>query len=114
MFTAEAARQGVTQRAIAPKEIVERCLYALINEGADVLAEGIAARAGDIDVVYVNGYGFPAARGGPMYAADQIGPGNMFKRIEAMRERFGGHWRPSPLLKRLAETRGKFGDNIQA
>jgi 3-hydroxyacyl-CoA dehydrogenase len=114
MFAAEAARQGVTRRAIGPEEIVERCLYALINEAADILAEGIAERAGDIDVVYVNGYGFPATRGGPMYAADQIGPETVYAGILALQARFGDHWRPSPLLSRLAESGGKFGDDCQA
>jgi 3-hydroxyacyl-CoA dehydrogenase len=104
LFETEAERQGVTRRKIAPEEIVKRCLYALVNEGADILAEGIAARAGDIDVIYVNGYGFSAKRGGPMYAAEQIGLRTVYAEIEGLRERFGNHWRPSPLLRRLAES----------
>jgi 3-hydroxyacyl-CoA dehydrogenase len=110
VFAAEAARQGVTRRAIGPEEIVARCLYALVNEGADILAEGIAARPGDIDVVYVNGYGFPAGRGGPMYAADRIGLGRVLSDIRALRERFGDHWRPSALLADLVAQGKSFAD----
>ena len=99
----EAARQGVERRPIAPDEIVKRCLYALVNEGAYIVEEGIAARPGDIDVVYINGYGFPAARGGPMFAADTIGLDKVYADIEGFRARFGDHWRPSRLLARLAE-----------
>ena len=68
------AQQGVTRRAIRKEEIVERLIYPMINEGARILEEGIAARPGDIDVVWINGYGWPAWRGGPMWYADEIGP----------------------------------------
>ena len=102
VFAEEAARQGVARRRIEPDEIVKRCLYALVNEGADILAEGIAARSGDIDVIYLNGYGFPADRGGPMFAADQIGLDVVNAEIEGFRVQFGNHWRPSRLLAELA------------
>jgi len=83
-------------RVISDQEIVERCIYALINEGAKVLEDGIALRAVDIDVIYLTGYGFPAYRGGPMFYADTVG----LKRIcERVRE-FG--WRPAAVLERLA------------
>ena len=112
MFEEEAARQGVERRRIEPEEIVARCLYALVNEGADILDEGIAARAGDIDVIYVNGYGFPAYRGGPMFAAELIGLDKVYSEIQGFRERFGEHWRPSPLLGRLAAVKCNF-DTLQ-
>ncbi len=90
-------------RAIADDEIVERCIYALINEGAKVLEEGIASRAVDIDVIYLTGYGFPAYRGGPMFYADTTGP----KKIRERVREFG--WKPAPLLERLAEEGKTFG-----
>jgi 3-hydroxyacyl-CoA dehydrogenase len=90
-------------RAISDDEIVERCIYALINEGAKVLEEGIASRAVDIDVIYLTGYGFPAYRGGPMFYADTTGP----KKIRERVREFG--WKPAPLLDRLAEEGKTFG-----
>jgi 3-hydroxyacyl-CoA dehydrogenase len=81
---------------ISDQEIVERCVYALINEGAKVLEDGIALRAVDIDVIYLTGYGFPAYRGGPMFYADTVG---LKKTCERVRE-FG--WKPAALLERLA------------
>jgi 3-hydroxyacyl-CoA dehydrogenase len=111
LFEEEAARQGVARRSIEPTEIVKRCLYALVNEGADILAEGIAARSGDIDVIYINGYGFPADRGGPMFAADQIGLATVNAEIQGFRAHFGGHWRPSRLLAELAGAGKTFSDS---
>ncbi len=96
-----AAEAGVQRRQVADEEIMPRLLYPLINEGARILEEGIALRAGDIDVVYCHGYGFPKHLGGPMYWAERQG----FERIVAtMRslERFGPRYRPAPLLERLA------------
>jgi 3-hydroxyacyl-CoA dehydrogenase len=81
-----------SQRAILDQEIVERCIYALINEGAKVLEEGIASRASDIDVIYITGYGFPAYRGGPMFYADTVG----LKKIHDRVVQFG--WTPAALL----------------
>lgn len=104
IILAEAARQGVQRRVIQPEEIVQRCLYALVNEGANILEEGIVPRAGDIDVIYVNGYGFPAFRGGPMFWADSVGLPKVLDDIERFRERFGPHWQPSGLLRRLANA----------
>jgi 3-hydroxyacyl-CoA dehydrogenase len=111
LFVDEAAEQGVARRVIEPIEIVKRCLYALVNEGANILAEGIAARSGDIDVVYINGYGFPADRGGPMFAADQIGLDIVNAEIQGFRAQFGGHWRPSQLLAELAGRHKTFTDS---
>jgi 3-hydroxyacyl-CoA dehydrogenase len=107
-FVAEAARQGVRRRTISAEEIVNRCLCALVNEGADILEEKIAARAGDIDVIYVAGYGFPAYRGGPMFWADIVGLPKIHADIEQLRQEFGDHWRPSPLLARLAAQGSRF------
>jgi 3-hydroxyacyl-CoA dehydrogenase len=98
---------GITRRAIDDGEIVERSIYALINEGARVLEEGFALRASDIDVIYVNGYGFPAWRGGPMMFAELTGLDKVLARIERFRDEWGARWEPAPLLRRLAaEGRG--------
>jgi 3-hydroxyacyl-CoA dehydrogenase len=104
------ARKGVKRRAISDKEILERCLYPMINEGAKILDDGKAIRASDIDVVWINGYGWPAYRGGPMYYGDRIGLGTVLERMRAFEAAHGPEFRPSPLLERLvAEGRG-FGD----
>jgi 3-hydroxyacyl-CoA dehydrogenase len=97
-----AARRGVRRRAVFDEEIVARVTTALANEGANILDEGLAARAGDIDVIYAYGFGFPRHRGGPMFYADTIGPGTVLGRVREYRERLGEHWRPAPLLERLA------------
>jgi 3-hydroxyacyl-CoA dehydrogenase len=106
------AEIGVAPRQVDDVEIVDRLVYALVNEGARLLEEGIAARASDIDVVYLTGYGFPRARGGPMFHADQVGLDQVFARVR----RFGrnphgdpGFWAPAPLLERLAGSGGRFG-----
>jgi 3-hydroxyacyl-CoA dehydrogenase len=99
---------GITRREIAATEIVERCIYALINEGAKILEEGYALRAGDIDIVYLNGYGFPAWRGGPMWYADTVGLKKVYDRVCEFHAEHGDWWQPAPLLKQLAETGGTF------
>ena len=99
---------GISQREIPPGEIIERTIYALINEGAWVLEEGIALRAVDIDIVYVHGCGFPAHRGGPMWYADTVGLDQVYSRVRDFQERFGDHWVPAPLLARLAREGGTF------
>lgn len=107
----EAGRQsGITPRTIVPDEIVERTVYALINEGARILEEGIALRAGDIDIVYVYGYGFPPHRGGPMWYADTIGLKNVLDRIGQFEKQHGSLWSPAPLLKRLAAAGKTFAE----
>ena len=104
-----AAREsGTTRRAISANEIVERTIYALINEGARLLEEGYALRASDIDLVYINGYGFPAYRGGPMQYADEIGLAAVHKRILEFRAVHGANWDPSHLLARLAQSGSSF------
>jgi 3-hydroxyacyl-CoA dehydrogenase len=97
-----AARRGVRRRAVSDEEIIARVTTALANEGASILDEGLAARAGDIDVIYAYGFGFPRHRGGPMFYADTIGLGTVLGRVREYRERLGEHWRPAPLLERLA------------
>jgi 3-hydroxyacyl-CoA dehydrogenase len=100
---------GIAPRAIDDREMVERCIFALVNEGARILEEGIAARAVDIDMVYLTGYGFPRYRGGPMFHADTVGLKNVLAAIEKYRNGYQGEcWRPAPLLAKLAQKGGKF------
>jgi 3-hydroxyacyl-CoA dehydrogenase len=100
---------GIERRKISTEEIVDRCIFALVNEGARLLEEGIALRAVDIDIVYLNGYGFPSWRGGPMFYADIVGLKNVLARIEEFEKRHGPElWSPAPLLKRLAEAGATF------
>jgi 3-hydroxyacyl-CoA dehydrogenase len=99
------SEMGLEPRAIADEEIVDRCVFALANEGARILEEGIALRASDIDVVYLTGYGFPRARGGPMFHADTVGLANVVKRMGEFAKNPHGDpafWQPAPLLARLA------------
>jgi 3-hydroxyacyl-CoA dehydrogenase len=97
---------AVPQRVIADAEIVSRCILALVNEGATLLAEGIAQRASDIDVVYRNGYGFPAERGGPMYHADQLGMSSVVERMRHYAAGYHGEfWQPAALLLEQSRTR---------
>jgi 3-hydroxyacyl-CoA dehydrogenase len=95
---------GFKARKIPDSEIVERLLYALVNEGARILEEGIAQRASDIDVVYLTGYGFPVQRGGPMYHASQVGLGQVMRRMLE----FG--WKPAKLIAQLAAGGRGFED----
>lgn len=99
----ESKAQGITRREISDDEIIERTIYALVNEGAKILEEGIALRASDIDVIYISGYGFPVYRGGPMFYADCVGLNNVYKRVCEFHEEHGDFWKPAPLLKQLAE-----------
>jgi 3-hydroxyacyl-CoA dehydrogenase len=107
----EAGRLEIEQREISDDEILKRCIYPLINEGARILEEGIAQRASDIDVVWINGYGFPPYRGGPMFYADSIGAKMIYEQICSYRDTLGndfGYWEPAPLLEKLALEGGKF------
>ncbi|KAF1069703.1 MAG: Fatty acid oxidation complex subunit alpha [Pseudomonas citronellolis] len=106
----ESERLGYSRRAIGDEEIVERCLLALVNEGAKILAEGIARRSADIDTVYLNGYGFPAAQGGPMAWADGQGLASVLARLRDLAGAEGEHWQPAALIERLAATDGHFAD----
>ncbi len=103
-----AVGKGVEQREVSDDEVLERLLYPMVNEGAKILEEGIAIRGSDIDVVWVNGYGWPMYRGGPMYWADNVGLPEIVAKIEEYGNRLGGrHWQLSPLLARLAAEDGK-------
>jgi 3-hydroxyacyl-CoA dehydrogenase len=103
--------KGMTPRKISDEEIVERCMFALANEGAHILAEGIALRASDIDMVYLTGYGFPPYRGGPMFYADTVGLAKVLSRIEDFRKGYqGDQWKISPLLVKLANEGRKFNE----
>jgi 3-hydroxyacyl-CoA dehydrogenase len=102
--SAPPARAGTTRRLIPAQEIIERTIYALINEGARLLAEGCALRASDIDLVYIHGYGFPAYRGGPMHFADETGLRVVRQRMLEFRAVHGANWEPRLLITRLAES----------
>ena len=101
---------GIRQREISPQEIVDRCIYSLVNEGARVLEEGIALRAVDIDIIYVNGYGFPPYRGGPMWYADTVGLKTVWERISEFHREYGEPWEPAPVLTRLAAEGKTFAE----
>ncbi|WXL24937.1 3-hydroxyacyl-CoA dehydrogenase NAD-binding domain-containing protein [Ectopseudomonas mendocina] len=112
-YVVELARQlaselGIERRKISDQEIVERCLFSLINEGIQLLDEGIALRSSDIDLVFLNGYGFPAWRGGPMHEAEQLGLDNLLAVINYYRQALGAHgemwFKPAPLLQRLVDA----------
>jgi len=103
-----AIRKGHEQREVTDQEVLERCLYSMVNEGAKILEEGIAIRGSDVDVVWVNGYGWPVYRGGPMYWADSIGLGEIVERVRHYGEAVGGRqWELSPLLAKLADEDGR-------
>ena len=104
------AEAGIPQRQIPAEQIVDRCIYALVNEGARILEEGYALRAVDIDIIYINGYGFPAYRGGPMWYADTVGLKKVYDRITEFQRTHGELWEPAPLLKRLAAEGRTFAD----
>jgi 3-hydroxyacyl-CoA dehydrogenase len=106
----QSERLGFTRRDIGNEEILERCLLALVNEGAKILEENIAANSRDIDLVYLNGYGFPAERGGPMAWADGEGIAAIHQRLLQLTERFGAHWQPAVLIERLASDNKRFAD----
>ena len=105
------AENGFTRRDVTDQEIVERCMYPLVNEGARILEEGLAQRASDIDVVWIYGYGFPRYRGGPMFWADLIGLETIYDVMSRLHDAHENWWLgPAPLLKRLAEQGKGFGD----
>ncbi len=105
-----AVAAGIEQRAITDQEIIERTMYALINEGAKILGEGFALRSSDIDLIYINGYGFPVWRGGPMFYADTVGLDKIYRRITEFERQHGAWWQPANLLKELAAGGKTFAD----
>jgi 3-hydroxyacyl-CoA dehydrogenase len=108
-----ASEAGIAPRKISSEEIVDRCIYALVNEGARILDEGFALRAVDIDIIYLNGYGFPGYHGGPMWYADTAGLDKVHDRISEFQQKHGELWEPAPLLKRLAKERKTFAEFIK-
>jgi 3-hydroxyacyl-CoA dehydrogenase len=111
LIEAVAREAGIDRRSISREEIVDRCLFALVNEGAKLLGEGFALRAVDIDIVYLNGYGFPARRGGPMFYADTVGLGQVLDRVKEFEKQHGSDlWSPAPLLTSLAQDGRTFAD----
>jgi 3-hydroxyacyl-CoA dehydrogenase len=104
-----AAREaGIERKPVSDQEILERCIYALVNEGARILEEGIALRASDIDIVYIYGYGFPRYRGGPMFYADTVGLDKVLATIRRFHATHGEYWKPAPLLEKLVAEGKKF------
>ncbi len=101
---------GIERREITEQEILERCLYPLINEGAKILAEGIAIRPSDIDVIWIYGYGFPRGRGGPMFYADEVGTKTIYDTMQRLFEEHGDLLKPAPLLAELANAGKSFAD----
>ncbi|MGQ4615680.1 3-hydroxyacyl-CoA dehydrogenase NAD-binding domain-containing protein [Nocardia sp. R7R-8] len=102
------ARLGIQRRRIADEEILERCLYTLVNRAALLLEHGVAAQPSDIDLVYVTGYGFPAHKGGPLYWADSVGAAEVSAAVERFHRQHGAWWEPAPLLVQLARTGATF------
>ncbi|MBJ37115.1 MAG: 3-hydroxyacyl-CoA dehydrogenase [Gammaproteobacteria bacterium] len=104
-----ADEHGITHQPMSDEDVLKRCLYPLINIGAQLLDAGVALRASDIDIVYCYGYGFPKYRGGPMFWAEQQGIDNIVNDMRRYANEYGDHWRPAPLLERLAESGDGFG-----
>ncbi|MFQ7898784.1 3-hydroxyacyl-CoA dehydrogenase NAD-binding domain-containing protein [Stutzerimonas degradans] len=102
MLEAASREKGIERKALDEQYIVERCIFALVNEGAKILEEGIAQRSSDIDLIYLNGYGFPAWRGGPMFYADSVGLDKVLATVKELHARCGDWWKPAPLLEKLA------------
>jgi 3-hydroxyacyl-CoA dehydrogenase len=109
----ESARMGIKRQPITEEEIIKRCLYGMINEGAKLLEQGIALRPSDIDITYITGYGFPAHLGGPMYLADRIGLASVLEDIQRFYAKDGFWWQPAPLLERLVRE-GKTFASLQS
>jgi 3-hydroxyacyl-CoA dehydrogenase len=105
-----AAKSGNTPRQISEQEILERCTYAMINEGARILEEGIAIRPSDIDIVWINGYGWPVYRGGPMFYGDTVGLKNVVAKLREYGPKMGTGFKISPLLEKLAAEGKRFQD----
>ena len=105
-----AASKGINRRTISDDEILQRCVYPMINEGARILAEGKAQRASDIDIVWINGYGWPVYRGGPMFYADLIGPEKVLAKLREFEATMGEDFKPAPLLESLVAEKKRFQD----
>ena len=103
-------QNNIERREISDQEIIDRCILALVNEGARILEEGVAQRSGDMDIVYINGYGFPIWRGGPMFYANQLGLSEVINKMSGFSKLDEHFWKPAPLLKKLADESGAFGE----
>jgi 3-hydroxyacyl-CoA dehydrogenase len=112
LFAEEAKKAGIASRVVTDDEIRDRLIFALVNRGAYLLEAGVALRPGDIDIVYVYGYGFPPHRGGPMWYADEIGVANVLARIQEFKKEFGPAWEPAPLLVQIAQGGGTFAKHL--
>ena len=105
-----AARKGINRRTISDEEILERCVYPMINEGAKILEEGKAQRASDIDIVWINGYGWPVYRGGPMFYADLVGPEKVLAKMKHFEATMGEDFKPAPLLEKVVAEKKQLQD----
>ena len=105
-----AAKKGIVRRSIADEEILERCIYPMINEGARILEEGKAIRASDIDIIWINGYGFPVYRGGPMFYGDTVGLPKVLDKLRHFQAKFGADFKPAKLLEKLVVEGKRFQD----
>ena len=103
-------KNNIKRREISDQEIIDRCILALVNEGARILEEGVAQRSGDMDIVYINGYGFPIWRGGPMFYANQLGLEEVIKKMDVFSELDKEFWKPAPLLQKLSDQSAGFGE----
>ena len=103
-------QNNIERREISDQEIIDRCILALVNEGARILDEGVAQRSGDMDIVYINGYGFPIWRGGPMFYANQLGLSEVINKMNDFSELDAHFWKPAPLLRKLADESSTFGE----
>ena len=107
---ARSHEMSLNRRIIEDDEILQRCLYSMINEGAKILEEGLAIRSSDIDVIWLHGYGFPRHRGGPMFYADLVGLRNVCDKLDEFHREWGDKWQPSGLLRSLADSDSSFGE----
>ncbi len=105
-----AAKKGITRRAVSDEEILQRCIYPMINEGAKILEEGMAIRASDIDIVWINGYGWPAYRGGPMFYGDTVGLDKVLQTMRDFETRLGANFKPARLLETMVAEGKRFQD----
>jgi len=105
-----AAKKGINRRKISDEEILERCIYPMINEGAKILEEGKAIRASDIDIVWINGYGFPVYRGGPMFYGDTVGAAKVLAKMKEFQAQMGDDFKPAKLLEKIVAEGKKFSD----
>jgi 3-hydroxyacyl-CoA dehydrogenase len=105
-----AAKKGINRRKISDEEILERCIYPMINEGAKILEEGKAIRSSDIDIVWINGYGFPVYRGGPMFYGDTVGADKVLAKMKEFQAKMGDDFKPAALLEKIVAEGKKFSD----